>query len=159
MRLSHSTLYTISGIVWMAIGVFLLNLGLKLITQGAETESFSLDKYSPFFVWLSALFSGVENAIIVLIVLAMIVGFFKGRFVLRKVAMRTYNRVQALENPTSIANLYTKANYIIILGMMMLGMCMRYFNIPNDIRGPIDIAVGIALMQGAVSYFQLRTAQ
>jgi hypothetical protein len=155
MRLSHSTLYAISGAVWMIIGVFLLNLGLQLMMQGAKGEAFSLEGYSPLFVWLSTLFSGFENAIIVLIILSIVVGFFKGRFVLRKVAARTHQRLQAFENPTSIANVYTKANYAVIIGMMMLGMAMRYFNIPNDIRGPIDIAVGTALMQGAIAYFHL----
>lgn len=155
MRLSHSTLYTISGLVWLAIGIFLLNLGLQLLMHGTQTGPFSLEGYSSFFPWFSSLLHGYENAIIALIILSMAVGFFKGRFVLRKVAMKTHARISAFENPTSITNIYTKANYLVIILMMLLGASMRYFNIPNDIRGPIDIAVGVALIQGAMAYFRL----
>ncbi|MBS0654205.1 MAG: hypothetical protein JSR46_00365 [Verrucomicrobia bacterium] len=155
IRLSHAKLYAISGAVWLVIGVFLLNLGLQLVVQGIQGEALALQNYSSFFTWLASLSRGYENAAIALIAISIMVGFLKGRLVLGKVAMRTQNRLQALENPTSLTNLYTKANFLIIAMMMGFGMLMRYFNVPNDIRGPIDIAVGTALIQGSVAYFTL----
>lgn len=151
IRLSHATIYTISGIIWLAIGAFLLNLGLQLIMQGVATP----ESCTGFFPWLSTLTNGAESAAIALIAPAVLLGYCKGRFVMQKVARRTQARVMALENPTSIGNLYTKANFIVIGVMMLLGMAMRYFNVPNDIRGPIDVAVGAALIQGSVAYFRL----
>jgi hypothetical protein len=38
--------------------------------------------------------------------------------------------------------------------MMMLGMIFRYLPIPIDVRGFIDLAIGSALMNGAMLYFR-----
>ncbi len=155
IRLSHAQLYTLSGAIWFIVGILLLNLGLQLILQGFQGQLFFADNYSSFFSWLSSMLHSPENTSILLIVIGIGIGFFKGRFVLHKVAMRSHGRIEALENPTSITNLYTKGNCFMIAGMMFLGMMMRYFQLPCDLRGLIDTAVGTALMQGAISFFHL----
>ncbi len=45
--------------------------------------------------------------------------------------------------------------YVIILCMMSLGKIMTFLEVRPDIRGLVDIAVGTALLQGAVQYFRL----
>lgn len=139
MQVSHRTLLNISGIVWLAIGVMLLNLGIRFIMDGS--------------------FMQAENQFgaIILIALALITGNIKGRFVLRKAAMRSFERIKLLSNPTPLSNIYSKANYILIGLMMGIGMGMKYLGIPPDVRGFIDIAVGAALIQGALCYFNMPT--
>lgn len=151
---SHRTLLIISGLVWMAVGLTLLNTGLVLMMSGFQTQPFSADAYSGFFTWFAQFVQGPDNAAISLIALSLAIGFFKGRLVLQKAAAKSFDRIRALANPTPITNLYTKQNLMLLGGMMFLGMSMRFLNPPCDIRGAIDVAVGCALMQGAVSYFQ-----
>ena len=133
--LSHKTLIRISGTVWLLIGSFLLNLGINLLMRGVEK-------------------SEMTQAIFLLTV-ALIVGHYKGRYVLAKVAERSFHRICALPNPTSLKNLYTRGNYVLIALMMALGMCMRAFDVPPIIRGCIDCAVGAALIQGSIRYYRL----
>ena len=153
-RLSHSKLYTISGLVWLGVGLMLLNTGLVLIMSGFQTNHFSPDGYSIFFSWLSSFCSSPDNAAILLIGIGLILGFVKGRFVLQKAALKSYDRISQLESPTSLHNLYTRSNLLLIATMIAMGMGLRYFGIPCDIRGWIDVIVGSALTQGSVAYFQ-----
>ncbi len=150
---SHATLYRLSGLVWLAVGIVLLNTGLVFIMQGFTSHPFYPQLYSAMFTSLSSLVHGPDNAACVLIGIGLAIGLVKGRFVMRKAASKSFDRIKLLENPTPITNLYTKANIFILAAMMGLGMSMKYMALPCDIRGLIDAAVGAALMQGAVSYF------
>jgi len=155
MKTRHSTLYALSGIIWLGVGIMLLNLGLGFLMAGFQGQSFVTNGYSSFFFWLSSFTNGYDTTAILLIALALILGFAKGRFVLQKTALKSHERIAKLENPTTIGNLYTKSNFIIIAIMMGLGMLMKALNLSNDIRGFIDVAVGCALMQGSLAYFRL----
>lgn len=155
IRVSHSTLYTLAGVVWLCIGIMLLNLGLGFICQGFQGRLFFDEGYSPFFHWLSSLSSSFENAAIIMIAFSVLIGFVKGRMVLQKVALRSFNRIRTLDNPTSLFNLYSKSNLLVIAVMILLGLSMKYTGLWVDIRGMIDSAVGTALMQGALAYFHL----
>lgn len=152
-RVSHVTLFRLSALVWLAIGLMLLNTGLVLIMNGFSEKPFSFTGYSGFFSWLASLINGPENAAILLIGLSLAIGFFKGRFVLQKTAERSFQRIKALPNPAPVTNLYTRGNIFLIMGMMLLGISIKHFGLPYDVRGFIDTAVGCALMQGAVAYF------
>lgn len=153
MRVSHSTLYKISGLVWLVVGIMLLNTGLVLFMKGFETVPFSPDLYSSFFMWVAGLINGPDRAAMLLIGISVALGFCKGRFVMQKAVARSYDRIKELENPTKIFNIYSRANIFLILAMVFLGMSMKYLSIPVDVRAIIDTAVGCALMQGAVGYF------
>jgi hypothetical protein len=135
MRCSHKTLLIISGLVWLAIGLFLLNLGITFVAQGQAIES--------------------ENRTVFLVVAALVLGQIKGRFVMTKVAHRSFQRITALTHPTSLRDLYTRSNYLLIVAMMGLGILMRSLALSHMIRGFIDIAVGTALTQGALAYIRL----
>lgn len=155
MKTRHSTLYALSGIIWMGIGIMLLNLGLGFLMQGFHGSHFTKDGYSGLFMWLSEAINGYDYAAVLLIALGLIVGFAKGRFMLQKAAYKSHARISKLENPTSISNIYSRSNLILIAIMMGLGMLMKVLNLPNDIRGTIDVAVGCALMQGSLAYFKM----
>jgi hypothetical protein len=157
MKFSHKTLYAISGAIWLVIGMMLLNLGLKFVMHGFQGPTFVADGYSSLFPTLASISGGNDNASIILIVFAILVGFIKGRTVLQKAAMRSFDRISKLSNPTSLSNLYNRANLLLIFVMMGLGMLMNLFQMSFDIRGFIDIAVGCGLMQGSVAYFHLLT--
>ncbi|MCH9611068.1 MAG: hypothetical protein S4CHLAM81_00210 [Chlamydiales bacterium] len=121
--LSHRTLIFLAGTLWLIIGVSLLGVGL------------TLSDALPLFAAATA------------------VGYAKGRFVMSKAARKQVIRIASLEAPTSIANLYSKPFYFLILGMMGLGMSLRFLPVPPAVRAFVDVAVGIALVIGAIQYY------
>ena len=157
-QLKHSQLLAIAGAVWLCIGAFLLNLGINFIMHGWTFVGFSSEGYSSLFPQLSTVIGDNANTCTTLIALGMVLGYVKGNFVMKKAAQGTFARISALPNPAPLSKLYTKANYILIAGMMGLGLLMRLFEISYDIRGFIDTAVGIALIQGAVHQFRFAWA-
>lgn len=126
MKCEQQKLIIFSGMIWLAAGIFLLNLGLNLLS----TEP------------------------LVLIPLALIVGIAKGRFVLKKSALRVVNRIRSLPNPAPITQAYSLAYILLIASMVGIGMLIKFFECPNDIRGFVDTAIGAALIQGSLHYFR-----
>lgn len=154
LKVSHATLVIISGLVWLAVGCFLLPLGLKLLVGSAAESMLGNTEPFPFLSSISSYVGGAQNAALLLIVLGLLIGQLKGRKVLSKSIHRSVTRIQKFPNPTSITNLYGWGYLVLFASMVGLGMSIRYFGVPNDIRGFIDVAIGAALIQGAILYFR-----
>jgi len=125
------------------MGAFLLSKGLQLIAVAA----FRADTFC-------ARFSNPQQVATCLIAVGLLLGFIKGRFVLSKTVARVVERILSLSLPIRLGDVYAKSYYFLILGMMGLGLFMRFAPIWQDIRGLIDIAVGSALINGAMLYFR-----
>jgi len=149
MKLKHPYLIGIAGLTWLAMGLYLLPLGLNLLNQ-TLVEPFP----GPLARGLTAIMRQRDYAVIVIIAAGLFIGYYKGKFVLRKAAQREASRIFALPNPAPLLHLYSRRFYILVVLMMGLGMCLRFFGVPNDIRGFVDVAVGAALIQGGVTYFR-----
>lgn len=148
MKVSHRALIIISGLIWFAIGINLLSLGLNfLVESGKSGESFLLiSALEPFL-------SGPEQAGVLLIAIGLAIGYFKGKYVLSKSAHRGVDRVKAMSNPAPLSQIYS-AKYYILLGLMVgLGLSIKYLGVPLDIRGLVDVAIGSALVNGSMVYF------
>ncbi len=153
-KLTHSKLLAISGLIWLSIGALLLKLGIQFILFGWTATRFSDEGYSSLFPYLSQSLAGYENACLLLVALGILVGYVKGNVVMRKAAQRAYARISELPNPAPLFSIYSRANYIILAIMMGLGLTMKFLDISYDVRGFIDTAVGIALIQGAIHFFR-----
>jgi hypothetical protein len=153
MKLSHTKLIVISGLIWFVIGVFLLRLGLNLIITSLD----GLGNY-PLINLLRPYLSTVENVALLLVVLALMIGYFKGNYVLGKSARRGVERIRSFPNPTSIANIYSAKYYILLGAMVALGISIKYIGLNPDVRGFIDTIIGSALINGAMIYFKLARA-
>jgi hypothetical protein len=156
-KLSHANLTFLSGAIWMTIGIFLLQLGLNLLLiQNPEAHA-----NTPLLNLFSGAFTSQEAAIAI-IALFLYIGFLKGKHLLTKTANRGIAHIRTLPNPSEIHKVYGKKYFLLIGVMILLGISMKYFAVPTDIRGAIDVAVGAALINGAVHYFrtgfQLRKA-
>ena len=149
MKLSHGKLIAISGLIWFAIGVYLLRLGLHLLTTSVEGAGY------PLVSILKPYLLTIENAAILLIICGMLIGYFKGRFVLGKSAKRGVDRIRSFPNPTSIANIYSAKYYILLGTMVAMGMSIKYMGFDSDIRGFVDVIIGSALINGSMIYFKL----
>ena len=141
LKCSHTTLVYLSGLVWFAVGISLLRLGLGLL-MASEMEATLLT------------FVGIA---------AFIIGYFKGRFVLGKSAVKGVERIRQMPNPVSITQIYSPQYYLLLGGMVFLGISIKFLGLSNGLRGFIDVAIGMALLTGALIYFrhagEMRAAQ
>lgn len=149
MHVSHSTLIKLSGTLWLCIGFFLLTLGIFHLVNG---------EIHPLKTSISPVFGGIEEATVALVAIALLIGYMKGRFVLGKSSQRIVKRIRSFPNPTSITNIFSPAYLLLIGSMVLLGISIKYFGLPHDIRGFVDIAIGSALINGAVvTYTQVNS--
>ena len=147
MKLSHRNWIAISGFIWLAVGVFLLYKGLHLISE-------SVMKTETLCFRMQGLFGTPQQSGTALIATGLLLGFVKGRFVLSKTVRRTALRISSLPLPIRFSSVYAPSYWILIGSMMAVGMMLKIFPIPIDLRGLIDTAVGSALINGAMLYFR-----
>jgi hypothetical protein len=150
-KLSHVSLIVISGFIWLAVGCFLLPLGLNFIVELLLQENW-LRLSHPLLTALSPLAGGAESAALVLIILCLFLGYLKGRYIFGKSVQRGVERILSLPNPTSLKNIYTAKYYILLGSMVFLGFIVRFA--PLDVRGAVDVTIGSALINGAMLYFR-----
>ena|SRR3990167_3890000 len=145
--MKHRGWISISGFVWLAIGVFLLSKGLRLISEATHQSDTLCSSFQHIF-------GTPQQSGTALIAGGLLVGFFKGRFILSKTVKRVVHRILSLPLPIQLRLVYAPSYWIIIGLMMSLGMVFRFLSIPIDLRGFIDVSVGSALMNGAMLYFR-----
>jgi hypothetical protein len=127
--MKHRFWIALSGFIWLAVGGGLLYKGLKFLAQMPHPEQATW--------WMAG---------------GLLAGVVKGRGVLAKTARRTTARIAALPLPITLRAAYPPAYWVVMGGMMGLGVALRF--VPVEWRGAIDIAVGSALMHGAMVYFR-----
>ncbi len=151
LHMKHRGWVVLSGFVWFIAGGFLLSKGLRLITEAA----FQMDSLS---YRMKDTFGSSQQAASVLIAIGLVIGFFKGRFVLAKTVRRVVTRIVSLPLPIKLQDAYSPSYWILIASMMALGMVFRFLPIAMDLRGLIDVAIGSALINGAMLYFRAARA-
>ena len=127
-----------SGALWFVAGLLLLYKGTSYLAQSAEE-------------------GGSERALNLWLMVAVAVGFLKGRFVLSKTVKRIVERIASLQEPVALRNLYPLSYLLLIGSMVGLGLSFRFLPVPLSVRGAIDVAIGSALLQGALLYFRAST--
>lgn len=153
MKCKHSTMAFISGVIWLGVGLFLMPLGVVLLLSTLHIDH-TTDQRFPLIQALIPYAGGIQETVLILLCVGLLIGFFKGKFVLGKSAKRGLERIQEFSNPAPLSKLYSLKYFILILGMMGLGMGIRWAGVSNDIRGLIDVAIGAALINGALIYFR-----
>lgn len=149
MRIGTTTGICISGLLWLGIGCFLTFKGIAFLGLAIVSS-----KQEPLLDFLLQYNSTREKAGLVLIFGALVIGLFKGRVVLAKTVARQVKRLMNIPYPLSIKDLFPFSYLALILGMMSLGMALKFLPIAQDVRGTIDLAVGSALINGAFLYFK-----
>lgn len=149
-KVSHATMIFLSGFVWLVVGCFLLSLGLNFVVAALLKENVA--QPHPILNFLASYAGGLDAAALIWIAFALFVGFLKGRHVFAKSVNRSVNRILTLPNPESLSKIYTPSYYLLLGSMVLLGILVRFT--PLDVRGGIDVAVGSALINGAMLYFR-----
>lgn len=140
-----------SGMVWALIGGWLLYKGIYLIAEG----TFGSEAHNS---WIRKIFGKKEGSVQLAVGFALLVGFLKGRFVLSKTVRRVCCRIASLPLPISPKDVYSFSYVALILGMMVLGMSLRFFPLAMDLKGLVDVAIGSALFSGSFLYFRAARA-
>lgn len=127
------------------MGVFLLYQGLRFMAEGAERSDSLAFRFREFF-------GTPQQAATALLAVGLLLGFAKGRFVLSKTVAKTVSRLRALPGPIRWKDAYPPTYWFLIGSMIAIGFALRLF--PIDVRGWVDVAIGSALIQGALLYFR-----
>ncbi len=155
MKLNHKKLVLLAGCVWLAIGVFLLSLGIQFILATVRDPSLSLvPNHFSLSHYFSRFTTDKSQAASLMIIFCLVVGYFKGKMALAKSVTRQIKRIESLPNPAHLKYLYSKGYYLLIALMISLGVIMRFLPITLDTRGAIDTIIGSALINGAMLYFR-----
>ncbi len=149
LKFRHATLIILSGLLWFVVGVSLLSLGLSLLIHASETTG-----HYPLISRLEGLVGSADSAALLIVCVALGIGYMKGRYVLIKSVRRVVERICSVEEPRAVYGMYSWQYCALIGSMVLLGMSIKFFGLPNDIRGLVDVAIGGALVNGAMLYFR-----
>lgn len=155
LRFTPTKAVVFSGIVWLIIGLFLLMKGLSLLIFAAHPEQFGTQ--SAVLRHLES-WAGTHGGVLLLIACGLFIGFIKGKWVLVKSVKRVVQRIGSLPLPLKVRHVYSWSYLALIGSMMLLGMGVRWLHLPADIHGCIDVAIGFALITGAMIYFRFAVA-
>jgi hypothetical protein len=152
MKFTPVTAIVMSGVLWLIIGAFLLIKGLNLLVLAIHPEEFGVrSTLIPYFL---SMVGGREQASLLIICIGLVIGLLKGRLVLIKSVKRVVARIYSLPQPLQFSKIYSWGYLAVIGSMMGLGMLIRWLNLPADVHGLVDVAIGSALVNGAIIYFR-----
>lgn len=149
-KLSHTTFVLILGVLCFSIGSILLPLGLNNLIDCLLLEN--RDNSHPLLNMLSPFVGGLDTAALVLIAIALFLGYIKGTRIFAKSALNTVTRICTLENPASITSLCTPSYLVLLLALC--GLLFLLYFIPEDLSGIIEITLGSASIHGAMTFFR-----
>jgi len=137
--LDKQRLLQIAGFIWIIVGLFLIYRGSGLYNLAVIEQN-----------------TGKET-LIISVMLGVVLGILKGKFVLSKTALRNRNRINQLVPPLSIHHVFSGPFYGFIAGMMILGFLLREFN--AYIGGYVVVAsiycgIGMALIAASSVYWK-----
>ena len=151
MAMKQRTYIALSGFLWIASGTFLLYKGLHFINEATHSQDSLCYRWQTFF-------GSPQQAATILMGIGLLVGYLKSRFVLSKTVRRVSSRIASLSEPIRFVDAYSKSYWILIAAMVGLGVSFRFLPISVDLRGMIDVAIGSALVNGAMLFFRAARA-
>ena len=149
------TWFILCGCLWFTVGFSLLVTGLNFLLGLAKFSEGVLSMgEAPLFGSLAKSLGGNETVAIVLIAVSLLIGQLKSVFVFKRAVKRMENRLAAFSGSIPIYKVFHWSYLFLIVFMMSLGMALKAFSVPLDIRGVIDVAVGGALLRGGMFYIR-----
>jgi len=129
--ITHKTHLKIAFSLWAIVGTGLLSAGGILLTMGQEGFNTG--------TWLG-------------LAVALILGYFKGKFMLTKIGRKNINRIFNLPEASPLYSTFSPRSWILILLMIAIGRTIRFLGASPTIVGVIYVAVGLALLIGSRTY-------
>ena len=127
----HKNILTlISGILWTAVGIFLIKIA------------------SRWFILLS------QNELIISVIIGILLGTAISYFGFSKLAEKNINRINLYKENVCIWAFQRWQTYFLIIFMISLGIFMRKASfIPKFILTPMYIGIGFALFSASFKYY------
>jgi hypothetical protein len=128
---SRMTLVRSAAIVWGSVGAF---LSLRAM------------------FW----FEAATRPIYWMVFLALLAGFFKGHFIFARLARKNILRIRQLSPHKQKICLFAFQaiqSYLLIIGMITLGILLRLSPIPREYLAIIYLAIGFALLYASMQYW------
>ena len=135
-----------SGISWLLIGSVLIYRAMRWFIASTMPEE-GVEK--AFFLKI-----GDWKGVSLLCIVGICLGWAKGRLIFRKTVDRVVRRILQLPSPFPIRKMYAPGYLALMIGMSGFGMCFRFFPLPPDIKGFLDLTIGVALCVGSGFYFR-----
>lgn len=154
MRLSYFQSIILSGLLWFIVGLWLLIFGLGLIGDSLQAAILQSESAGPLLSLFSQFIGGIDRSGVVLVAGALLVGYFKSRFIFKKTVNRVTRRILSFSEPLAFSQIYSRGYLILIASMMLLGMSLKWISVPGDLRGFVDVAIGSALLNGSMLFFR-----
>ncbi|MHB9131669.1 MAG: hypothetical protein ACYDBB_11350 [Armatimonadota bacterium] len=127
----------IAALIWILVGAMITVRGILWVLADDHTH----------------------RLLAIIIPLAVILGIIKGVALLSKSASRVTARIHTLEERSPVWKIYSPSMYLLVGGMMGLGVACRWAG-PHlhivGIIGALYLVVGIALIAGSRTYWQAR---
>lgn len=130
-RVNKIWLYLIAGIMWSGVGLMLLSLSAR---------------------WLVDLHSGWATAIGLFGLLLALAAY---RFGFSKIARKNILRLHGLLDRVWLFAFMPWKSYLVVVGMMALGMALRHSLIPRSYLAVIYATIGGALFLSSLEYYQV----
>jgi hypothetical protein len=92
---------------------------------------------------------------------AVALGLLKGRFVLMRLAARNLERIRLLsphKERICVFAFQSTQSFLIVLGMIGLGIALRHSPLRRDLLGMVYLAIGTALFTASFSYWRARSS-
>jgi hypothetical protein len=138
----------VCSMIWFLVSSFLYYLGYKHLVS-----------YYPLLQYGAGMNHGSEVAdngalitVLLVVLMALLIGYIKGRLVMAKVAGKNIARLHQFEK-IRWYQIYPRSFYGIVLMMSGLSYVLNQLGASGLLRGFIDIAVATALGYGALCYF------
>jgi len=91
-----------------------------------------------------------------MVLIALVAGFLKGHFVFSKLAQKNIRRIYELaphKEKVCIFAFQAAFSYLLIIGMITLGILLRFSPIPREYLAIVYLAIGIGLLYASVQYW------
>jgi hypothetical protein len=136
IKLSFKPLMILAFALWATGGLMLIKKGLGFL-QASNADMTTL---------------------IIGVVLAVIIGFAKGKFMLGKASIRNILRLQALKEPVRPIHVYPLRSWITIGIMLLISVSLTVFDTPPFTRALINLGIGMGLLVSSITYLRYMNA-
>jgi hypothetical protein len=126
---NRSILVLIAGSVWAMVGLMLSRLAILW-----------WERYTGSFL-------------VLFIILGLILGIVKGYFVFSRVVKKNISRIARMDDTGFILAFIPWQTYLLITGMILLGIALRHSELPKQYLAILYLGVGLAMILSSLQYF------
>ena len=126
----RSILVLIAGLVWAMVGLMLSRLAILW-----------WERYTGSFL-------------VLFVIIGMILGIVKGYYVFSRIVKKNIDRIARMEGNGFILAFIPWKTYLLIAGMMILGITLRHSTLPKQYLAILYLGVGLAMILSSLQYFR-----